>query len=152
MSNDHVAVGILWVHFPGARALQVVSWHERVGNHQRVQGGNSKGHNSSAVGKCQTHSDSDVDIACSNHMVRTANLVKGKRFHLTFLWVRPLSTARTLCISAADGSGFQLCMLYVFAVVCHSIGRVYQEPRNANTGQQWSAGKFDCKTLQDQGT
>lgn len=58
--------------------------------------------------------------------------------------VRPLSTARTLCISAA-------CFTF-FVVVCDSIGRVYKEPRNAATGQQWSAGKFDCKTLQDRGT
>lgn len=58
--------------------------------------------------------------------------------------VRPLSTARTLCISAA-------CFTF-FVVVCDSIGRVYKEPRNAATGQQWSAGKFDCKTLQDRAT
>ena len=91
----------------------MVSWHERAGNHQRVQGGNSKGHNGSTVGKCQTQA---FRYSMLPH-VRTAN---GKGFFLTFLWVRPFSTARTLCISAADGSGFQLCMLCVFVVVCAS--------------------------------
>ncbi len=40
-------------HCPGTRALQVVSWHERAGNHQRVQGGNSKGHTAQPLGSAK---------------------------------------------------------------------------------------------------